>query len=304
MHVLRTPESQFNHLPDFPYTPHYAEIPSGEGQTLRMHYVDEGPRDAPALLMLHGEPSWCFLYRKIINVLLSSGFRAIAPDLIGFGRSDKPSSRADYSYQRHVDWVRALLDILNPSPLFLLCQDWGGLIGLRIAGEQPERFDGIIAANTFLPTGDQKLPDAFFQWREFSQSVPQFPVGQIVSMGCARPLSPETLAAYNAPFVDESFKEGARAFPVLVPASPEDPAAEANRKAWKGLLSYQKPFLTAFGDSDPITRGADKVLQNSIPGAAAQAHITLSKAGHFLQEDVGEELGQAAVNFMNAALKR
>ncbi|MEZ4307434.1 MAG: haloalkane dehalogenase [Polyangiaceae bacterium] len=304
MDILRTPEERFRDLPSFPFEPRYVEVPAGseEGdgsRALRMAYIDEGPRDAEVVLMLHGEPSWSFLYRKVIHEVVAAGFRAVAPDLIGFGRSDKPADRAFYTYQRHVDWMKAFLAAADLDRVTMLCQDWGGLIGLRIAGEEPDRFDRIVAANTFLPTGDQQMPDAFFQWRTFSQTVPELPVGFIVKSACARDLAPELVAAYDAPFPEERYKEGARAFPALVPASPDDPACEPNRKAWETLSKFNKPFLTAFGDSDPITRGADKVLQARIPGAQGQPHTTLVRAGHFLQEDDGAGLGQIVVHFIH-----
>lgn len=303
MRILRTPESRFTNLPDFPFTPHYVELPSDGGGTLRMHYVDEGPREAAIVLMLHGEPSWSFLYRKVIRVVRDAGLRAIVPDLIGFGRSDKPTSSEDYTYQLHVDWVRAFLDVLDLGCVNLLCQDWGGLIGLRLVGEHPERFSRVVAANTSLPTGSRKPPDAFFQWQRLSQEVPIFEAGAIIQRGCARPLAPETIAAYDAPFPDEAYKVGARVFPLLVPTSTSDPASLANRRAWESLSRFNKPFLTIFGDSDPITSGMEQVFQRKIPGAAGQPHILLRRAGHFLQEDVGEELSQALVSFVRGGTR-
>lgn len=300
MKVQRTPDDRFARLPEFPYEPRYVEVPAGDGDTLRMAYVDEGPRDAPVVLMLHGEPSWSFLYRKVIAAVTAAGLRAVAPDLVGFGRSDKPASRDDYTYQRHVDWLRAFLDATGLRAITLLCQDWGGLLGLRLCGEEPARFARVVAANTFLPTGDRRPPDAFFAWRQFSQTVPEFPTGRIVAGAVARGLAPEVIAAYDAPFPDETYKAGARAFPALVPVDPDDPAAEANRRAWAGLEAFDRPFVTAFGDSDPITRGADLLLQARIPGARTRDHVTLTKAGHFLQEDVGAELGQVVVDLVAA----
>jgi len=300
MDALRTPDGRFEGLPGFPYTPRYVEVPSGDGGTLRMAYVDEGPRDARAVVMLHGEPSWSFLYRKVLKVCVDAGLRVVAPDLIGFGRSDKPVRREDYTYARHVAWVRALLDAVPLGHATLLCQDWGGLLGLRIAGEDPQRFASIVAANTMLPTGDREAPPAFFAWRDFSQNVPELPVGKIVSTGCARGLSPEIVAAYDAPYPDETYKAGARQFPTLVPVRPDDPASEANRRAWEALGRYERPFLTAFGDSDPVTAGGDRPLKKHVPGAAGQPHVTLEKAGHFLQEDVGEELGAIVVKFVTS----
>jgi haloalkane dehalogenase len=285
MEILRTPDARFASLPGYDFAPHYVEVDG-----LRVHYVDEGPRDAAPILLLHGEPSWSFLYRKMIAPLAAAGHRVVAPDLVGFGRSDKPVNRADYTYQRHVDWMAGVLSALALERVTLFCQDWGGLIGLRLVAEHADRFARVVAANTFLPTGDRKPPDAFFMWREFSQTVPEFPVGGIVRRACARPVSEAVVAAYDAPFPDESFKAGARQFPMLVPASPDDPAAPANRAAWEALRRWTKPFVTMFGDEDPITAGADRVLQESIPGAKGQPHTTIAKAGHFLQEDAGEEI--------------
>jgi haloalkane dehalogenase len=299
MQVLRTPDACFENLPDYAFAPRYLEIgDAASGQRLRMHYLDEGPDDAPPVLLMHGEPSWSYLYRKMIPLLVGAGHRVIAPDLIGFGRSDKPAAIDDYSYQRHVDWMSAFLIELDLSQISLCCQDWGGLIGLRLVAGHGDRFSRVLAANTFLPTGDHNLGEAFHQWRDYSRSVPVFPAGQIVSRGCAQRLSEAEVAAYDAPFPDESFKAGARAFPQLVPASADDPAAEPNRQAWKSLMQWQKPFLTAFSDQDPITRGADAILQKLIPGASKQAHTTLAGGGHFLQEDVGVELAGVLNRFI------
>jgi haloalkane dehalogenase len=290
MEILRTPDDRFAAVPEF-FSPHYSDV------GLRIHYVDEGPRNAPLVLMMHGEPSWSFLYRKVIKEVLAAGMRVVAPDLVGFGRSDKPAAREDYTYQRHVDWMAAFLERLDLKEVTLLCQDWGGLIGLRLVAEHPQRFARVVAANTFLPTGDRKPSDAFLAWRQFSQDVPEFPTARIIQSGCVKPLSPETLAAYDAPFPDERYKAGARQFPMLVPVTPDDPAAAANRRAWEVLERWDKPFLTVFGDRDPVTSGADKVLQAKIPGAAGQPHATLA-AGHFLQEDAGEELGRRVAEFI------
>jgi haloalkane dehalogenase len=298
MRVLRTPEARFAALPDFPYAPRYVDLPDFDGGTLRMAYIDEGPRDAEVVLLLHGEPSWSFLYRKVIAALTTAGLRAVAPDLIGFGRSDKPAAREDYSYQRHVDWLRAFLlaTALPPSP-------WSARTGAACSAcvWQAKSRAGSSASSPPIPScrrGTSAPPEAFFTWRDFSQNVPELPIGGILKMGSARELLPEVLAAYDAPFPDESYKAGARAFPALVPATPDDPASPANRRAWQSLERYDKPFLTAFGDSDPITRGGDLVLQRRIPGAAGQPHTTLERAGHFLQEDAGEELGRLIADFM------
>jgi haloalkane dehalogenase len=293
MEILRTPDERFLNLPGYPFHPHYVEA---DGQ--RIHYVDEGLRNAAPVLMLHGEPSWSYLYRKMIPVLVSAGLRAVAPDLVGFGRSDKPAKREDYTYERHVNWTARFIQKLDLRGITLVCQDWGGVIGLRVAAEHPERFARIVAANTGLPTGEGPIGDAFMAWRKFSQETPTFPVGQIVQGGCANALAPEVVAAYDAPFPDERFKAGARQFPILVPIAPDDPAVPANRKAWEVLRRWEKPFLTAFSDGDPVTKGGELLLQSAIPGARNQPHTTIKGAGHFLQEDKGEELARVIVNFM------
>ena len=300
MKCLRTPDDRFTDLPGYPFAPHYQEVPDGEGTggMLRMHFVDEGPREAPVVLMLHGEPSWSFLYRKVIARVVAAGLRAVAPDLPGFGRSDKPAAQDDYTYQRHVDWMWAFIQAQQLTDITLLCQDWGGLIGLRIVGEHPERFARVVAANTFLPTADRPPHDAFLAWRRFSQDTPELPIGFILQSASKRPLSDAVRAAYEAPFPDESYKAGARKFPLLVPIAPDDPAVPANLAAWQSLERFERPFLTAFGDGDPITRGADRVLQARIPGAKGQPHTTLKDAGHFLQEDAGEELGDVVAAFV------
>ena len=314
MDILRTPDECFAALPDFPYEPKYVEVaadgaadgaPDGaadgapDGVTLRLAYIAEGPADGDVVLRLHGEPSWSFLYRHMIPVFVDAGLRVVCPDLVGFGRSDKPADRNDYTYAAHVEWLRAaLFDHLDLSAITLVCQDWGGLLGLRLVGEHPDRFARVVAANTFLPTGDSDLGKAFRAWCDFSQSVETFPTGFIVNSGCTTDLSEGIVAAYDAPYPDETFKEGARQFPTLVPASPEDPAAPANRAAWTVLETFDRPFLCAFGDSDPITGGADAVLKGRIPGTKGQPHTTIVGGGHFIQEDRGPELATVVVDFI------
>src|SRR5580700_11410156 len=301
MKTLRTPDACFADLPGFDFAPRYADVADGEGGTLRMHYLREGDPDAPVVLLMHGEPSWCYLYRKMIPVLTAAGLQVVAPDLVGFGRSDKPTERDDYTYARHVEWTRQLLfDELDLHDITLVCQDWGGLIGLRLVGEHPERFARVVAANTFLPTGDTSPGAAFFNWQRFSQEVEVFPTGSIVNAGCLTDLSPEVQAAYDAPFPDEAFKAGARAFPMLVPSSPDDPAHDANVAAWKGLASFARPFLTAFGDSDPITKGSARALRERIAGAQGQPHTTIVGGGHFRQEDRGEDLARVVAAFVRS----
>ena len=276
-------------------------IADSEGGTLRVHYVREGDPSAPVVLLMHGEPSWSYLYRTMIPVLTGAGLQIVAPDLVGFGRSDKPTERSDYTFARHVEWMRELLfDKLDLRDVTLVCQDWGGLIGLRLVGEHPDRFARVVAANTFLPTGDSDPGEAFFAWQRFSQEVDEFPTGVIVGGGCVKPMPPEVQAAYDAPFPDESYKAGARQFPMLVPSRPDDPAHDANVAAWVSLAAFDRPFLCAFSDGDPITRGADRTLKEKIAGAQGQPHTTIAGGGHFLQEDCGEELAKVVVSFVAA----
>jgi haloalkane dehalogenase len=293
MDLLRTPDDRFHDLPGWTYAPHYVDVDG-----VRIHYVDEGPRSAAPVLLMHGEPSWSFLYRKMIPGLVAAGHRVVAPDLVGFGRSDKPARREDYTYERHVAWMAGVLRALDLQATTLFCQDWGGLLGLRLVAEHPERFARVVAANTGLPTGDEKVSEAFLAWQAFSQKTEVLPVGRIIQTGCARSVAPEVVAAYEAPFPDESYKAGARQFPLLVPTRPDDPASEANRAAWRSLERFEKPFLTAFSDSDPVTKGAERPMHKRIPGAAGQPHVTIERAGHFLQEDTGEELGRLVVDFI------
>jgi haloalkane dehalogenase len=300
MKSLRTPDDRFTNLPGYPFQPHYADVAAGDGSgKLRMHYVDEGPRDAAPVLLLHGEPSWSFLYRKMIPPLVAAGHRCIAPDLVGFGKSDKPVERSDYTYARHVEWLRELLfDHLDLRRITLFCQDWGGLLGLRLLAEHEPRFDRVVAANTFLPTGDTPLGPGFDAWRDFSQKIPVFATGRIIQGATVTTLPDDVVAAYDAPYPDESYKAGARQFPTLVPATPDNPASEANRAAWKVLSKWPKPFLTAFSDSDPVTVGGDKRFQEMVAGCAGQPHTTIKGGGHFLQEDCGEELARVTNDFI------
>jgi haloalkane dehalogenase len=298
MKVLRTPDADTEGLPAYPFAANYRDVGDADDGPVRMHYVDHGPRSGPVMLLLHGEPSWSYLYRKMIPPLAAAGMRCIAPDLIGFGRSDKPAEQSDYTYASHLAWLRALLDQLELVDINLFCQDWGGLLGLRILTERPERFASVCAANTFLPSGLGPVPDAFLRWREFSQSVPEFPAGGIIAGATVRPVSDEVRAAYDAPFPDESYKAGARMFPLLVPTEPDLEEAKNNQAAWKVLAQYERPFLTLFADGDPITAGAEKVLQAKIPGAAGQPHQIIRDAGHFIQEDAGEELADGLVKWL------
>jgi haloalkane dehalogenase len=295
MKILRTPEERFTSLPGFDFAPHYAELRAG----IQVHYLDEGNPNAAPVLLMHGEPSWCYLYRKMIPPLVAAGHRCIAPDLVGLGRSDKPSDPSDYSYARHVDWMAELLfGQLNLREITLVCQDWGGLLGLRLLAGSPDRFSRVVVANTGLPTGEGPASEAFLAWQRFSRDSPEFPVGNIVSGGCATALPDDVIAAYNAPFPDDTFKACARVLPSLVPTSPEDPAHDANVRAWDVLRQFKKPLLCAFSDGDPITRGADRVFKERVPGARDQPHATIEGAGHFLQEDKGEALADVVASFI------
>ena len=293
MDALRTPDERFADLPDFPWTPRYTELDG-----LRMAHVEDG--SGPPVLMLHGEPTWSFLYRKMIPGIAAAGLRAVAPDLIGFGRSDKPATLGDYSYRRHVDWLVAWIEALDLTGITLFCQDWGSLLGLRIAAEHPDRFARIVVGNGFLPIADRPAPPAFRAWRAFARYTPVFPTGRIVQAGTVRRLAAAERAAYDAPFPSERYKQGARAFPRLVPTDPDDPAVPANRRAWEALGAWDKPFLTAFGKKDPILGWADRLLQRHVPGASGQPHRELRHAGHFLQEDAGEELAEIVAEFVAA----
>jgi haloalkane dehalogenase len=296
MRCLRTPEDRFADVPGFPYPPQYADAGG-----VRLAWVEAGPADGEPVLLLHGEPSWSFLYRMVMAVLAEAGLHAIAVDLAGFGRSDKPADVGDHSYARHVEWIRALaFDRLDLRGVTLVGQDWGGLIGLRLAAEHPERFARIVAANTGLPTGDQPMPDVWLRFRDVVRTVPELSVSRLVQSGCQTRLSDPVLAAYDAPFPDQSFMAGPRAMPGLVPTSPDDPASAANRAAWQRLSAWDKPFLVAFSDRDPITGAMGPVLERTVPGAAGIDHPVIAGAGHFLQEDAGEQLGTVIADFIRA----
>ncbi len=291
MQALRTPDDRFDNLPDYDFEPHYCEV--GEG--LRLHYVDTGPKAGRTVIMMHGEPSWSFLYRFMIRNLAEAGYRVLAPDLIGFGRSDKPTEMSDYSYNGHVAWMQDWLDQMDVSDVVLFCQDWGGLIGLRLVAENPDRFAAVMAGNTGLPVGKGTPSDAFLKWQKFSQSVPEFPTGMILQGATSRDLTTEEVAAYDAPYPDESYKAGARIFPALVPTHPDMAGVADNIAAWEVFKQWNKPFLTAFSDEDPVTKGGEAVFQKLIPGATGQPHKILKGGGHFLQEDVHAELSDMLI---------
>jgi haloalkane dehalogenase len=299
MKVLRTPEASFAGITDYPYTPHYVEIDDLDGGQLRVHYVDEGPREADPVVLLHGEPTWGYLYRHMIPVLVSAGHRVVVPDLVGFGRSDKPAATTDYTYARHVEWMRQLLfGHLDLRQITFFGQDWGGLVGLRVLASDPDRYARVVVGNTGLPTGHGPASEAFLQWQTYSRTAKEFPIGAIINGGCLSDLSTETIAAYDAPFPSDEFTAGARIFPSLVPTSPEDPASADNVEAWKVLAAFERPFLIAFSDSDPITRGGDAPFVAKVPGAQGQPHTTIEGAAHFLQEDRGPELARVIVEFI------
>lgn len=303
MDVLRTPEDRFSDLPDFDFEPHYVEVGSAGDDTcpgpLRMAYLDEGPRDGEVVLMLHGEPTWSYLYRHMIGPCVRAGLRVVVPDLIGFGRSDKPTEVADYTYARHVAWTGALLDALGLDALTLFCQDWGSLIGLRLVGEQPDRFARVVVGNGFLPTAHRPPNLAFRAWRASARLTPVFPAGLIVDTASRRRLLRAERAAYDAPFPSAAHQAGARAFPQLVPTDADDPAIPAQRAAWEALGRFEKPFLTLFGAHDPILGGQDRPLHKQVPGTQGQPHDRLP-AGHFLQEDVGPELARRIVDLVRS----
>jgi haloalkane dehalogenase len=331
MEFVRTPDERFRELPGWPYAPRYANVPDGEGGALRMHYVDEGPRAAPPILCLHGQPTWSYLYRKLIPAFVAAGQRVVAPDLVGFGRSDKPTRVSDYSYARHVAWLSAFLESLDLRGITLICQDWGGLVGLRVVAELPERFARVVTSNTGLPDANgspdsaapalralyaglpvpQTMLDVmkgfagggeggappFMYWQKYCAESAQFTPEAVMRAMCPK-LSAAELAAYAAPFPDERFRAGARRFPTLVPIIPDDVAIPDNRRAWESLRRFEKPFLTAFTDGDPVTAGLHARFQEDVPGAKGQPHTTIRGAGHFVQEDAGEELARIALDFI------
>jgi len=263
MKFLTTPDSRFSDLPDYPFNPNYVEV----GDGMQMHYVKEGAGEKGLILCLHGEPSWSYLYRKMIPVFVASGYQVIAPDLIGFGRSSKPTETSDYTYQTHLDWMRTFIEKLDLRDINLFVQDWGGLIGLRMLAEMPDRFSRAVAANTGLPTGERGASEAFTKWQKFSQTVDVFPVGPMIQRSTVSEMTDAEVAAYDAPFPDETYKAGARIFPALVPTTSDDPESGNNKNAWEVLMKMEKPFLTLFSDKDPITKGGEKVLQKLIPGS-------------------------------------
>jgi haloalkane dehalogenase len=299
MRTLRTADERFTGIPEFPYSPNYCEVSDTYGGTLRVAWVEDGPAEGNPVLMLHGEPSWSFLYRRMMPILAAAGHRVVCPDLVGFGRSDKPTQIEDHTYARHVEWMRAVaFDVLNLQQVTLVGQDWGGLIGLRLAAEHPDRFSRIVVANTGLPTGDLPMPEIWWSFRKVIQGASEIDVGRFVEAGCVRPMTDAVRAAYDAPFPDDSYCAGPRAMPGLVPTTPDDPASAANRAAWKALCDSTTPMLVAFSDSDPITGPMGAIFARQMRGAHGIYHPVIANAGHFLQEDAGEELAEAVVRFL------
>ena len=298
MAVLRTPDSRFANLPGYPFAPHYVDLAKAIGRSgeARMHYVDEGRGEV--VLCLHGEPSWSFLYRRMIPILARRR-RVLAPDLFGFGKSDKFTEPGDYSYRMHHDAVLGFMNALDLRDITLVCQDWGGLLGLQIAGQHPDRFARLVIMNTALPEGNESPGPGFMAWREYVAKTPDLPVGPLFGRAIVPEdrRTPEILAAYDAPYPDRSYKAGAHAFPSLVPIAPDDPGAADNREAWKTLERWQKPCLVMAGDSDPVLGiPAGRIFERRIPTAGSL--VIIEKAGHFLQEDKGEEIAERIVAWL------
>lgn len=293
MELLRTPEERFMNLPDYSFQSHYIEV-----EDIRIHYLDEGMNENDTILLMHGEPSWSYLYRHMIPLLANTGFRIIVPDLVGFGKSDKPRYKTDHSYAKHVKWINKWFNQLNLRNITLFCQDWGSLIGLRVAIANPESIKRIALSNGGLPTGTGKMSDAFLQWQKYAQASPDFEVGAIIQMGTVRDTPKDVLDAYRSPFPDESFLVGPRVMPSLVPTSSDDPEHVPNTHAREQFKHWTKPFLTCFSDSDPITKGGDRYWQEIVPGAQGQNHTVVKGGGHFVQEDCGLELAEILINFI------
>lgn len=306
--ILKTPTQRFDALTDYPFEAHYCNVGgsaydrSGNDDSngeLMMHYIDEGDASSPVVLMLHGEPTWSYLYRNMISHAVEQGYRVIVPDFIGFGKSDKFDNKTPYTYANFITWLSAFIEHLQLNDINLICQDWGGLIGLRVLTAKPNKFKSLVLANTFLPTGEEPMSEAFKNWQTYSQTVEKFPVSGIVQGGCARTLSEEECYAYDAPYPDETYKWGVRQFPLLVPTSPTNPESRNNKRAWEILSSLTIPVLTVFGDSDPITQGAEKAIQRKMKGCEGQAHVILENVAHFIQEDAAEQLISHSVKFFD-----
>jgi haloalkane dehalogenase len=299
LQFIRTPDDRFADLADFAYPPNYVTVDG-----LRMAYLDVGPTSGPTILLLHGEPAWSYLYRRMIPPLVAAGFRCIAPDLIGFGRSDKPTDVAAYSYNGHVSWLHEFLDVIKLGPSVLFAQDWGGLLGLRLVAERPDQFTHVAIGNTALPTGESAGP-GFDAWLAYSQSPAFRDIGALFDRAMqARQLSDGEIAGYNAPFPDERFLAGAIAFPALVPITPEHDAVAECRSAWEQLEQFDRPFLTLWCPGDPVLGHLANGFISRIPGATDQPHQTFQPGGHFIQDDRGEDIAAALIAWLPAPAQR
>ena len=352
MQILRTPDSRFENLADYPFAPHYTTIQTEDGSELRIHHLDEGPADGPLVLCMHGQPVWSYLYRKVIPYLTAAGMRVIAPDLVGYGKSDKPAAREDYSYERQVEWMGAWLNANDFSNITFFGQDWGGLIGLRMIVNDADRFDRVVISNTGLPynpdvpgsvvkevenfranaptpslaemqknissmDSNGQPAQRFAYWQKWCWENEDMPIGFIMSMMMERPSKPMQVLkfllhklgvvsplpsplakAYEAPFPDASYKMGPRAMPSQVPTLPTSPSLEEQRKAWEFFDAFNKPFLCAFADNDPVTRAMEPVFKKRVPGAQGQPHRTIKKGGHFVQENAPDQVAQAIIDLI------
>jgi haloalkane dehalogenase len=308
--VLRTPDDRFEGLPDFPFEPHYAEVEADGLDPVRMHYLDEGPADGPVALLLHGQPTWSYLYRTVVPVLVDAGIRVVAPDNIGFGRSDKPALATDYTYARHIAWTRSLVAGLDLRDITLVAQDWGGPIGFSVLAAEPDRFARVVAANTILHTADPALAgrltwavhglddsrvvleQTLVDYLLHTQRAPDLRASDFVGAATTTPLAPGVLAAYDAPYPSPEYTAGLRQMTALLPLTRNDVGARIGRRTMRALERFDRPFVTAYSDGDPATRGWDEVFQERVPGARGERHVTIAGAGHFLQEDAGPELGR------------
>jgi haloalkane dehalogenase len=297
MPVLRTPDERFEGLEDYDFEPHYVAVMDQRLGAVRMHYLDEGDPAAPAVLMLHGEPTWSYLFRHAVAPLVAAGRRVVAPDLVGFGRSDKPDSLGDFSYESHVRWLSDFVAAVGLRDAVVVGHDWGGLLGLRLVTGIENLATGYVAANHGYPTGDLPPNDALREWQRFAATTPEFDVSAIVARACVTELSAAVRSAYDAPYPSEDFKIGARVFPALIPVTPEDPSAQAVRDSRAALARSTMPFLTVYGEQDPIGGAADTMFQQLVPGATGLPHVRLPNAGHNMPEDVGAAFGQIVAGF-------
>lgn len=300
INIKRTPANRFSNLSDYDFQPHFIDVIDGKIGTLRMHYLDEGPRDGHMILCLHGQASWSYLYRHMIPVLVGQGFRVIAPDYIGFGRSDKLAVDADYSYQRYINWLTSFLIGMKIKNVTAYMFDWGGHFGLRIASEHPGMFNRIILSNTLFPMGPQEKSDEFVKWANKVVKTPIFPISKMVNKGVVNKLSPDVIKAYDAPFPDESFKAGPRSFPMIMPLATDRPGVAENRAAWKKLATWEKPVLTLFSQHSAETEVPPTKFQQHIPGAKGQPHALLPNAGFYIVEDKSEELAKRIIDFIKS----